>query len=158
MKTDSGDKLGKKAWRGRFIRYAPFLFWTSLIFIASSSTGSAENTSRFIRPILEFVFVSASPEFIDSLHYLIRKSAHFIFYGILAVLALRAFTASSKSILASNPAATAFIATLIVASLDEFNQSFNPARTGTPNDVILDLSGGAVFLLTVFLYRRLCGR
>jgi VanZ family protein len=104
------------------------------------------------------VFVSASPEFIDSLHYLIRKSAHFIFYGILAVLALRAFTASSKSILASNPVATAFIATLIVASLDEFNQSFNPARTGTPNDVILDLSGGAVFLLTVFLYRRLCGR
>ncbi|MFM8285535.1 MAG: VanZ family protein [Planctomycetaceae bacterium] len=50
------------------------------------------------------------------------------------------------------------MATLIVASLDEFNQSFNPARTGTPIDVILDLSGGVVFLLMALLYRRLSDR
>ena len=144
--------------RGRFIRYAPFLVWTAIIFLASSSTGSATNTSRFIRPLLEFVFFSASVEFIDTIHFLIRKSAHFVFYGILAVLAMRAFVGSRKALLASRPAVAALVTTVLIASLDELNQSMNPDRTGSPTDVLLDLSGGAVFLIVFFLLRRLIAR
>jgi len=141
-------------WRVRIHRYAPFLVMTSLIFIASSSTGSAESTSRFIRPLLELIFHSASSEFIDSIHFLIRKSAHFIFYGILALLALRAFIGSSKKILSAAPIATAFLSVLAIAMLDEFNQSMNPTRTGSFQDVLLDLAGATTFLLSAYLFGR----
>lgn len=153
-----GIEKEKSSRRGRVIRYAPFLIWASIIFIASSSTGSAENTSRFIRPLLEFIFHSASEDFVSWIHFLIRKSAHFVFYGILAVLAMRAFIDSHKALLASSPAGAALVATLLIASLDEFNQSMNPERTGSPADVLLDLSGAVVFLLIFLLFRRLMAK
>lgn len=149
-----GVEDSKRNWRVRLVRYAPFLVWTAMIFIASSSTGSAENTSRFIRPLLEFIFYSAEPAFIDSIHFFIRKTAHFVFYGILALFALRAFIGSSKSILGSRPAVSAFFAVLVIASLDEFNQSFNPARTGNHMDVLLDLAGAMFFLILTSLIKR----
>jgi len=141
--------------RGRVNRYAPFLVWATLIFLFSSSTGSAENTSRFIRPLLEFIFFSASSEFIDSMHFLIRKSAHFIFYGILSLLALRAFIGSSRKLLSSTPFVTALFAVLTIAILDELNQSMNPSRTGSLQDVLLDLAGAVFFLLAVFVVGRI---
>jgi VanZ family protein len=141
--------------RGRVNRYAPFLVWATLIFLFSSSTGSAENTSRFIRPLLELIFFSASSEFIDSIHFLIRKSAHFIFYGILALLALRAFIGSSRKILSSAPIAATVLSVLVIAILDELNQSINPSRTGSLQDVLLDLAGAVFFLLAVFLVGRI---
>jgi VanZ family protein len=149
-----GNEIKSTTWRGRVNRYAPFLFWAMMILIFSSSTGSAENTSRFIRPILEFVFYSASPTFIDSIHFLIRKSAHFIFYGVLSVLAFRTFVGSSRPLLASRPFISALLATMSIALLDEFNQSLNPSRTGSPQDVILDLAGAISFLTVALLIRR----
>ena len=144
-----------KDWRGRVNRYAPFLVWATLIFVFSSSTGSAEKTSRFIRPLLELVFFSASSEFIDSIHFLIRKSAHFIFYGILSLLALRAFIGSSKKILSSAPMVAAFFSVLVIAILDESNQSLNPSRTGSLQDILLDLAGAALFLFALSLVGRI---
>ena len=44
-------------------------------------------TSRFIRPLIEFFFPGASPETILLIHAFIRKSAHFIEYGLLGLLA-----------------------------------------------------------------------
>lgn len=67
---------------------------------------------------------------------------------------MRAFIDSHKALLASRPAGAALVATLLIASLDEFNQSMNPERTGSPADVLLDLSGGVVFLL----FRRLIAK
>jgi VanZ family protein len=40
-----------------------------------------------------------------------------------------------------------FACTLVVASGDEYHQSFIPSRTGQPQDVLLDMCGAAVFLL-----------
>ncbi|MFL6375612.1 MAG: VanZ family protein, partial [Pyrinomonadaceae bacterium] len=38
----------------------------------------------------------------------------------------------------------------VVASLDEFNQSFEPSRTSSGWDVMLDISGGVVATLLCY--------
>jgi VanZ family protein len=44
--------------------------------------------------------------------------------------------------------------TLLTAILDEWHQSFDPARTSSARDVGLDMAGGVVFLiLALFVFR-----
>ena len=43
------------------------------------------------------------------------------------------------------------LVTLVVASLDEFHQTFLPGRTGTYRDVILDTFGGIFAQILVLL-------
>src|SRR5476649_2289235 len=81
-------------WRGRIIRYAPFILWIGVIFFLSSGFGSMEHTSLFVRPILEFFFPSASEETLVIYHGYIRKFAHFAEYSMLAFLAFRTFSGS----------------------------------------------------------------
>jgi len=132
----------------------PFVIWAGVIFFASSDSGSSEHTSRFIRPLLEWIFWSASAETIDLIHLLIRKAAHLTEYGILGVLGIRAVRGlSGATRLAS--VGLAVLAVLIVASSDEFNQSFNPARTSSVWDVALDVLGG---LIGATLYILIFGR
>ena len=45
----------------------------------------------------------------------------------------------------------AMAGTFLVASADEFHQSFLPNRTGTPWDVLLDCCGALVAQLIIFL-------
>jgi len=52
-------------------------------------------------------------------------------------------------------AVLALMGTAVVASLDEFHQSYLPNRTGIPSDVLLDCSGAIVLLLLYFLLRSL---
>jgi len=47
------------------------------------------------------------------------------------------------------------LGTLLVASLDEWHQSYNPLRTGTPKDVLLDTCAGIVAQILVFLFIRM---
>lgn len=49
----------------------------------------------------------------------------------------------------------ALLGTAVVASLDEFHQSFLPNRTGIPSDVLLDCCGAVVLLLLFFFVRSL---
>jgi VanZ family protein len=43
------------------------------------------------------------------------------------------------------------LSTAIVATGDEFHQTFIPSRTGTPVDVLLDTAGASVLCLAVWL-------
>lgn len=131
--------------------YAPLVIWIVVILGLGSGLGAVNETSRFIRPLLEFLFPSAAPETLSTLHGYIRKGAHLFEYAMLAILAMRAFRAFQQRV---------FIAlgvVFIVASIDELNQSFNTARTGTPFDVLVDLVGGLVGLglWWLFVKRRL---
>jgi VanZ family protein len=45
----------------------------------------------------------------------------------------------------------AILSTAVIASCDEFHQSFIPGRTGTPVDVLLDASGACTLCLIVWL-------
>ena len=52
-------------------------------------------------------------------------------------------------------ASLALLGTAIVASADEFHQSFLPNRTGVPSDVLLDCCGAIVLQLLAYLYLRI---
>ena len=139
----------KKNWRRGISLYAPLVVWIGVIFFLSSGQGSFSETSRIIRPILEFFFPDASPETIAFYHGAIRKFAHFAEYFVLGILACRAFTVR-RYILAT-------FLVLLVAGLDETNQSFNSARTGSPVDVAIDLAGGVAGVFLYFLRSRKVG-
>lgn len=101
-------------------------------------------TSRFIRPLLEFLFPDASPATLLQYHGYIRKLAHFTEYAILAFFAYRVFKSR-------HPYLSATLLVAAVAIADEINQSFNSSRTASPYDVLLDVIGGATMLFLIWL-------
>ena len=143
--------LGFSNWRSRIKRYGPLVVWIGLVFFFSSGEASAAQTSRIIRPILEFLFPGAPEETLLQYHFLIRKLAHLTEYAILAFWAIRAWKRSSYSTIRNYRYLFAVGLVLIVASLDEFNQSFEPSRTSTVWDVGLDVTGGLIMALLMKL-------
>jgi VanZ family protein len=144
-----------KKWRGLALAYAPLILWVVVIFINSSTIGASQNTSRIIRPLLEWLFPSADDATLDIYHGYIRKLAHFTEYGVLAFFASRAFWLSSKTFLRKFWFVWAFLLLVFVASVDEYNQSFNALRTGSIYDSLLDTSGGLCVLAVLYIYKTL---
>lgn len=145
------DELQKYIWRGRFVRYAPLVLWIGIILYLSTGQASMSNTSRFVRPFLEFLFPNAPEQTLIIYHGYIRKLAHVTVYAILAFWASRAFISSSQKILRLFWFVCAFILVLLVASIDETNQSFLDSRTGSIYDVLLDCFGGFAMILFFYL-------
>ena len=128
--------------RGWLWAYAPLVFWTALTLGLGTGLGSMSETSRILKPLLEYLFPSADAETIRYYHIFIRKLAHVFQYGVLGALAYRAFSAFRLRLILS----ILFVA--LVAAIDEFNQSFNPARTSNPWDIALDVAGGILGILS----------
>jgi VanZ family protein len=136
--------------RKSFLAYAPVFLWIGVIFYLSSSQGSMSETSRIIGPLLHFLFPAASEQTLVTVHGLIRKSAHFTEYTILAYLTVRAGSKSSVEALRKHRFVLAFVLGAVVAIIDEFNQSHDPSRTGSVLDILLDISGGLVLILIMW--------
>jgi VanZ family protein len=151
----AGDDAAGAGWRARAWRYGPVLAWTCFILFASSGAMSATQTSRFVGPLLRWLLPDASGASLELAHAAVRKLAHLFEYALLALLAARAFRASSRAPLRRRAHACALALVAAVALADEFHQSFVATRVGTPLDVALDVAGGACALL---LLRRLRAR
>jgi len=141
-------------WRGRFFRYAPLILWIGVIFFLSSGQGAMSNTSRFIRPLLMFLFPDASEETLTFYHGLIRKLAHPTVYAVLAFFAARAFRFSPRPLLRKYWFPVSLGLVISVAALDELNQSFLASRTVSAFDVGLDTLGGLSMLTVLFFLIR----
>ena len=135
------------------------MLWLIVIAIESSSLLSPRNTSRILYPLLHFLFRLDWPTFREW-HFYIRKAGHVIGYVILSILLFRAWRATLP--VAENLylkwtmgwASIAVLGTALVASLDEWHQSFIPSRTGTVHDVILDTCAGVAAQILVFLWLK----
>lgn len=136
-------------WRGRIFRYAPLILWIGVVLFASTTTGSMNNTSLIIRPLLEFLFPNAPEATLVIYHGYIRKMAHLTEYGILAFWASFAFSNSSVKFLRKYWYFPAFAIVVFIASIDEYNQSFDISRTGSIYDVLLDTTGGLLMILFI---------
>jgi VanZ family protein len=137
--------INSPSWRKRLIRYGPLVIWIAAIFFFSSTAASASETSRIIGPLLHFLFPSAPPETLQQYHFFIRKCAHVTEYAVLTIFALRSFSADPpldrwKYVIAFGLAA-------MIAIADEVNQSFEPSRTSSPYDVLIDISGALLVIL-----------
>jgi VanZ family protein len=132
--------------------WAPVIGWMLLIFVASGDLMSAEHTSRFLFPFLRWIAPGISPRTIASIHFFIRKSAHFTEYAILAVLLWRGIHQRQAG--SWRAAAIALAAAAIYAFLDEFHQFFIPSRTSASRDVVIDFFGAAIGLAICTAFGR----
>jgi VanZ family protein len=137
----------------RLWRYAPLVLWTGWVLFASTGAMSAANTSRIIEPLLKWLIPDITEARVLAVHFAVRKCAHFTEYAILALLAARAFLPSTKNFLRRHWLTASLALVISVSLVDEFNQSFNPARTGTIKDSALDTFGGLT-ALAVLAYLR----
>lgn len=149
-----GAERGGAGERRRLWRYGPLLLWVGFIFFASTGTMSASNTSLVVRPLLLWLFPDITEEGLLYGHFLVRKAAHLTEYGLLAVLAARAFRTSTRAPLRRYWYAFALALVALCALLDEYHQSFLPSRTGTPYDSLLDTTGGLIALAVYTLVRK----
>ena len=133
------------------------ILWLIVIAIESTSYLSAGNTSRFLYPVLHFLFGIDYAQF-EPWHHFLRKSGHVFGYGFLSILLFRAWRESLP--MPGNPRWTlrwaniAVLGTALVASLDEWHQSFLPSRTGRWQDVVLDTAAAVAAQILVFLTMR----
>jgi VanZ family protein len=131
------------------------VLWMTLIAIESTDTFSAENTSRFLYPLLHFL-VGMDPARFEVVHHYIRKTGHFVGYFALSFFLFRAWRATLRLQLAPRWAlrwaTIAFFMSALVASLDEWHQSFIPSRTGVLSDVVLDSFAALTAQVVVFLF------
>jgi VanZ family protein len=143
--------------RSRAWRYAPLLLWMAFIFFASTVSFSASNTSRIIRPLLLWLSPGMSEESLNFAHFIVRKLAHLTEYAILGLLAARAFSTSSRPILRRQWFLFSLALVALYALADEFHQLFEPSRTGSIYDSLIDITGGLIALLALFAWRKLRG-
>lgn len=136
------------------------ILWLVVIAIESTAWLSAHNTSRILYPILHFLFGLNWEQF-ETWHFFIRKGGHVIGYGLLSFFLFRAWreTLPALTSLGKNARWTlrwstiAVLGTALVASLDEWHQSFIPSRTGRWQDVVLDTCAGVAAQFLLFFYR-----
>jgi VanZ family protein len=134
------------------------ILWLIVIVIESSSIGASNNTSRFLYPLLHFLF-KLDPVRFEYIHFFIRKGGHVFGYALLSILLFRAWRetlpALNRSRWIMRWANLAVLGTALVASLDEWHQSFSALRTGTPKDVLLDSCAGVVAQFLIFAWMKI---
>ena len=131
--------------------------WATLIWMLGGRDVSYRDTSRIIRPLLEWLFPAMDAGDVRFWMGFIRKLAHVSEYAIFAVLVLRLalFLGGRKGV---TTAGVAIAATLALALLDEGRQGLLGNRTGSLFDVGLDVAGGLLGLALVTSLATLVGR
>lgn len=126
-----------------------------VIAIESTAYFGSDHTSGPLRWVWEHLFGQVSDDRWDLCHHIIRKTGHFVGYGTMGLLWLRAWWLSLPRAGFLLDATLAVLGTALVASADEFHQSFLANRTGVPSDILLDCTGAVVLLLIAYLCIRL---
>jgi len=132
--------------------------WMTLIAIESTDTFSAEHTGRLLYPLLHFLMGLDLARF-EVVHGYIRKCGHFVGYFALSFFLFRAWRVTLRLPWAPRWAlrwaTIAFFMSVLVASLDEWHQTFIPSRTGAFSDVVLDSFAALTAQLLIFLFLTL---
>jgi VanZ family protein len=132
----------------------PVLLGIVVIAVESQEFMGADHTSGPLRALIQFVFGSIRDANWNVIHHYIRKSGHFIGYGLIGLAWLRAWWLTLPHSHFLPDALLALLGTALVASCDEWHQSYLPNRTGTPWDVLLDCTGAIVLQLIVYVFMR----
>jgi VanZ family protein len=129
------------------------LIWMGIIFLFSSQPGDASGAAsgRIVELITTgittvFPFLEINEE---ALHFILRKGAHFMVYGILGILSLRAFRLSGYT--RGKGFFYAWLLATVYAGFDEYYQTFVPGRSGEVTDVMIDSAGAFAGIFLYFL-------
>ncbi len=134
------------------------ILWLIVIAIESTDFASAHNTGRLLYPLFHFLFGLSYAAF-EPIHFYLRKGGHVFGYGLLSILLFRAWRETMPRVSvarwAFRWANLAVLGTALVASLDEWHQSYIPSRTGRWQDVVLDTCAGIAAQILLLLWAML---
>ena len=128
---------------GTLRRWIPVALWAACISWFSTGAFSAQSTHRYIDPTLRILFGELSPEAFRLAHTMVRKSAHFVEYAVLAILMCRALTAPGTR-MSTGVIVRALAYCALYACTDELHQFFVSSRTASLYDVAVDAVGASV--------------
>ena len=134
--------------------WLPVALSIGVIVIESTEAFGADHTSGPLRRIFEALFGHVSAARWEIIHHYVRKSGHFLGYGFIGLAWLRAWWFTLPRSRFIHDAFLALLGTAIVASCDEWHQTFLPNRTGSPWDVLLDCTGAIALQLIVYIFMR----
>lgn len=142
--------------------WLPVVVCLYLISNESTDTYSAAHTSTWIRHLAEALCGPITQHVWDIVHRVLRKSGHFVGYGIVGVCWFRAWLLTWRGPLLRHGAMTwyrtsaamAVHCTLLVATADELHQTYIPSRTGLMSDAWLDTLGAVIGIGVVACARR----
>ena len=127
--------------------WVPAALSVLMIALESTATMSATNTSEWLYPMWVHLFGPISTAHWDEVHHLIRKTGHFVGYGLVSITFFYSWRqtllrmAVKHWTLWRRASVLAVLSTLLIAISDEYHQSFLPSRTSSPVDVCIDLCG-----------------
>jgi VanZ family protein len=133
----------------------PVAVGIAVISVESTAWMGADRTSGPLRRLYEAIFGPVSDPGWEIIHHCIRKTGHFIGYGLLGLAWLRAWRMSLPRSRFFSDALLALAGTAAIAICDEWHQSFLPNRTSSPWDVLIDCSGAIVLCLIAYGFVRL---
>lgn len=139
--------------------WLPAIFGLIVISIESTTLMRGANTGRWLADLCESVWGYSDGSTIATANLVLRKVGHFTGYGILGLLFRRGWYASlrrgwqgTRGGLRAAAMTLAVLSTFLVASLDEWHQSFLPGRVSNPYDVLLDTAGAILFNLAMLKF------
>lgn len=129
----------------KYIDWLLLIIWMIFIYYMSNQPAEiSDNESKNIIILFSKIGIDINSIFGQLANFVVRKSAHFIEYMILAFLisnVLNLYFNMRQVIIMS------IIFTFIYASTDEFHQLFVPGREGALRDVLIDTCGGITLVL-----------
>ncbi len=138
------------------LTWIPVLVCLLIISDESTDTFSAARTSGWIRHLAEDIFGAIAQPAWETAHHVIRKTGHFIGYGLVGLCWFRAWLLTWRQQLLRQAvlwhcvsAFMALLCTLGVATLDELHQTYLPSRTGLVSDAWLDTAGAVIAMAGV---------
>jgi VanZ family protein len=143
------------------------LVWLGVIRAESTDMDSASNTTTVLYNVITVVVPQVEPSLVDQIDNVLRKTGHFLGYGILSALVFLALRNTNRDrirgllqrpwgiylrdVWRAEWMLIGMLATIITASLDEIHQTFIPSRTGRWQDVVIDTCGAAIIQLVIYL-------
>ena len=134
--------------------WLPVVLGVAVIALESTEFMGSDHTRGPLRWLFQAIFGPIGDARWDDIHHLIRKSGHFLGYGVIGLAWLRAWWMTLPHSRFLPDALLALLGTAAVASADEWHQAFLPNRTGSPWDVLLDCYGAITLQLLVYIFMR----
>jgi VanZ family protein len=135
--------------------WLPVVLGVIAVALESTEFLGANHTSGPFRWLYQTIFGPVSDERWEILHILIRKAGHFIGYGVIGLAWLRAWWMTLPRSRFLHDSLLALLGTALIASADEWHQTFLPNRTGSAWDVLLDCCGAIMLELAAYIFMRL---
>jgi VanZ family protein len=147
----SSSRRGLTYWISAWL---PVVIGICVILIESTEMFGSDHTSGPLRWVYESIFGPITEASWEIVHHYMRKTGHFFGYGFIGLAWLRAWWMTLPRSRFFHDALLALLGTALVASCDEWHQTFLPNRTGTPWDVLLDCCGAITLQIMVYVYMR----